>query len=272
MLDLMQAKRQTTQKLADVYINDAFATSHREESSMHGASKLLPNAIGFLVIKELESISEVLKAPKRPFVAILGGAKVEDKLGVIDNLLNKVDVLLIGGGMSYTFTKALGGKVGKSIVDQKQVDYCYSVIKKAVNKGVKLLLPVDDVCNTAFDSTDAPKVFASGQTPDDYMALDIGPKTIKLFNKQIKRAKTIMWNGPLGVFENPLYSAGTKGVAKAVAKSKAFSVVGGGDTVSALEKFNLDQYISHLSTGGGASLMLLEGKELPAIEVIADEE
>ena len=258
-------------KLADVYINDAFATSHREEASMHGVAKLLPNAVGFLVIKELESISEVLENPKRPFVAILGGAKIEDKLAVIDNLLNKVDTLIIGGGMSYTFTKALGGKVGKSIVDDKQIEYCYNVIKNAVNKGVKLLFPVDDVCNTAFDSVDAPKVFASGQTPDEYMALDIGPKTVKLFKKQIKRAKTIMWNGPLGVFENAYYESGTKGVAKAVAKSKAFSVVGGGDTVSAIEKFDLVKHIDHLSTGGGASLMLLEGKELPAIAVIEDE-
>jgi 3-phosphoglycerate kinase len=257
--------------LAEVYVNDAFATSHREEASMHSVAKLLPNAVGFLVTKELESISEVLKEPKRPFVAILGGAKVDGKLAVIDNLLDKVDVLLIGGGMSYTFIKALGGKTGKSLVDQKQIDYCYSVIKSAVNKGVKLLLPVDDVCNRAFDSEDAPKVFASGHTNEDYMALDIGPKTIKLFSKQIKKAKTVMWNGPLGVFENKFYETGTREVAKAVAKSRAFSVIGGGDTVSAIEKFGFEADIDHLSTGGGASLMLLEGKELPAIAVIEDE-
>lgn len=257
--------------LADCYVNDAFATSHREESSMHGVAKLLPNAVGFLVTKELESITEVLKAPKRPFVAILGGAKIEDKLGVIENLLNVVDTLIIGGGMSYTFLKAIGGKVGNSIVDESKIDYCYNVIKTAVNKQVKILLPVDDVCNTSFSSEEPAKVFASGQTKEGYMALDIGPKTAKLFAREIKKAKTVMWNGPLGVFENKMYENGTKKVAIAVAKSKAFSVVGGGDSVSALEKFDLEEKISHISTGGGASLMLLEGKELPAISVINEE-
>lgn len=256
--------------LADLYVNDAFGTSHREEASMHAVAKLLPNAVGFLVEKELSSIVEVLKAPKRPFVAILGGAKIGDKLSVIDNLIDKVDTLIIGGGMSYTFIKAMGGQVGKSIVDDSKIDYCYKVIKKCVNAGVKLMLPLDDVCNTSFDSKDTPKVFDMGNIPADFMGLDIGPKTVKLFQKEIRRAKTIMWNGPMGVFENEFYKAGTQGVAVAVATSRAFSVVGGGDSVSAIEQFGLQDKIDHLSTGGGASLMLLEGKTLPSIEVIEE--
>jgi len=256
--------------LANVYVNDAFATSHRKEASMYGVSKLLPNAIGFLVSKELRNINGALQNAKSPFVAILGGAKIKGKLQVIENLLDKVDVLIIGGGMSHTFTKALGGKIGKSIVDNEQLDYCYKVVKQAVNKGVKLLLPVDQVCNKDINATDKPKVYASSEIPEDYMGLDVGPKTVKLFSKQIKKAKTIVWNGPLGVFENELYAKGTKGVAIATAKSKAFSVVGGGDTVSAIEKFNLENKIDHLSTGGGASLMLFEGKQLPAISIIQD--
>jgi len=256
--------------LADFYVNDAFATSHREEASMVGVSKLLPNAVGFLVQQELDNMLEVIKNPNRPFLAILGGAKIEDKLGVIENLLNTVDVLIIGGGMSYTFLKAIGGNVGKSIVDNSKIEYCYNVVKQAINKGVKLLLPVDDVCNTSFDSELEPKVFLSGNTPEDYMALDIGPKTVKLFSSAIKKAKTVVWNGPLGVFENVMYETGTKKIAKALAKSKAFSIVGGGDTISALEKFDLEEKMSHISTGGGASLMMLEGKPLPAIEVIEE--
>lgn len=256
--------------LADLYVNDAFGTSHREEASMHELAKLLPNAVGFLVEKELKNITEVLKAPNRPFVAILGGAKVEDKLGVIENLLNVVDTLIIGGGMSYTFLKAIGGKIGKSLVDEGKIEYCYNIIKTAIQKNVKILLPVDDVCNTSFTSEEEPKIFKSGQLPDEFMALDIGPKTIKLFTKEIKRAKTICWNGPVGVFENKFYENGTKKLAKAVAKSKAFSIVGGGDTINALEKFDLEEYISHISTGGGASLMLLEGRQLPALSVIEE--
>ena len=256
--------------LADCYVNDAFGTSHREEASMHAVAKLLPNAVGFLVEKELINIQEVLKAPKRPFVAILGGAKIEDKLGVIENLLNTVDTLIIGGGMSYTFIKAIGGKIGHSLVDDSKIEYCYNVIKQAIGKNVKMLLPIDDVCNTSFDSVEEPKIFASGQLPNEYMALDIGKKTIKLFKKEIKRAKTIVWNGPLGVFENKFYENGTKQIAKAVAKSKAFSIVGGGDTIRALEVYNLEEYVNHVSTGGGASLMLLEGKELPAVSVIEE--
>ncbi|MGD9901161.1 MAG: phosphoglycerate kinase [Spirochaetales bacterium] len=254
--------------LADLYVDDAFGTSHRKESSTYGVAKLLPNAIGFLIAKELDYFNKALLEPERPFVAILGGAKIEDKLGVINNLLDKVDALIIGGGMSYTFSKAMGGKIGKSIVDNNQVDYCYNVIKKALNSGVKILLPVDDVCALSMDSKEKPKVFASGQISDEYMGLDIGPKTVKLFSKEIKRAKTIMWNGPMGVFEEAFYSNGTKMIAKAVATSKAFSIVGGGDTASAVEQYGYSESVSHISTGGGASLMLLEGKELPAVSVI----
>jgi 3-phosphoglycerate kinase len=256
--------------LADYYVNDAFGTSHRKEASMHAVAKLLPNAVGFLVQKECNTIEKVLEKPNRPFVAILGGAKVEDKLGVIEHLLTKVDTLMIGGGMSYTFLKAIGGKVGKSLVDESKLEYCYEVIKKAIQNKVKILLPIDDVCNTSFDSEEKPKVFASGQLPKNYMALDIGPRTIKLFAKEIKKAKTIIWNGPMGVFENKLYENGTQKVAQLVAKSKAFSIVGGGDTIRALEQFH-EEKVSHLSTGGGASLMLLEGKTLPALEVIENE-
>ncbi len=256
--------------LAEVYVNDAFGTSHRKHASVYGIAKLLPSAIGFLVERELEYIGGALEDPKRPFVAILGGAKIEDKLGVIDNLLTKVDTLIIGGGMSYTSMKALGGEIGTSIVDASKIEYCYEVVKKAVNTGVKILLPVDNVCNTSFNSKTKPKIFTTGLIEEGFMALDIGPKTIKLFKKHIKKAKTIMWNGPMGVFENAYYSAGTKGVAKAVAKSKSLSIIGGGDTASAVQQAGYQNMVSHISTGGGASLMMLEGKELPAISVIEE--
>lgn len=255
-------------RLADVYVNDAFGTAHRKHASTYGVAKLLPNSCGLLMAKELESF-EVLNDAKRPFVAILGGAKIGDKIEVTKNLLQKVDVLLIGGGMCYTFLKSIKMEVGKSLVDDSQLDFCYNVMKEAIEKKVKIVLPIDFVCSTSIEDTENVVICKLGQIPENYMALDIGPKTRKLFNKYIKRAKTIVWNGPMGVYEVECFSHGTEEVAKSVAKNKrCFSIIGGGDVVSAVEQFDLSSKISHISTGGGASLKLLEGKELAGVSVL----
>ncbi|MBR4998753.1 MAG: phosphoglycerate kinase, partial [Clostridia bacterium] len=249
----------------DIFILDAFGTSHRKHASTYGVGKYLDNGIGLLVEKELAYLENIFETSKSPILAILGGAKVKDKLKVIDNLLDKVDVLLIGGGMSYTFIKALNGEVGKSIVDNEQIEYCYNMIKKAVQNNVKLLFPVDNVCAESLEG-DFIKNYPLSKMNKDLMALDIGEKTIKLFKKQIKKAKTIVINGPMGVFENSKFSNGTKEILTAIAKNKkALKVAGGGDTVHAIEKFNLENKFNHLSTGGGASLKLLEGNGLVAI-------
>ena len=256
--------------LADIYVNDAFGTCHRKHASTYGVARLLPNAIGFLISKELKVISRILSNPDRPLVAVLGGAKIKDKIPVIENLLDKADTILIGGGMAYTFLKAEGGKVGKSLVDEEKIDMVKSFLEKSKNSRAELVLPVDNVCNVDFDSKLKPKKFASMAIGDEYMGLDIGPKTIKLFKSYIKRAGTVVWNGPMGVFENPLYARGTNKIAKYVAKSKGFSFVGGGDSASAVVKSGYGKMIDHLSTGGGASLALLEGKSLPGVDVISD--
>lgn len=258
--------------LADIYVNDAFGTAHRKHASTYGVAKLLPNAVGFLIGKELKVMNQIMTEPNRPFVAILGGAKITDKIPVIENLIDKADVILIGGGMSYTFLKAKGGKVGKSLVDNTKIEFVKKLIEKAVSKNVEIVLPVDILCSKEFDSKEKPKKFLSMEISDDYMGLDIGPKTIKMFKKYIKKAGTVIWNGPLGVFENPMYARGTMKVAKFMAKSKAFTFVGGGDSAAAVVKSGYAKEINHLSTGGGASLMLLEGKILPGIEVISDRE
>lgn len=256
--------------LADIYVNDAFGTCHRKHASTYGVARLLPNAIGFLISKELKVISRILSNPDRPLVAVLGGAKIKDKIPVIENLLDKADTILIGGGMAYTFLKAEGGKVGKSLVDEEKIDMVKSFLEKSKNSRAELVLPVDNVCNVDFDSKLKPKKFASMAIGDEYMGLDIGPKTIKLFKSYIKRAGTVVWNGPMGVFENPLYARGTNKIAKYVAKSKGFSFVGGGDSASAVVKSGYGKMIDHLSTGGGASLALLEGKSLPGVDVISE--
>lgn len=256
--------------LADIYVNDAFGTCHRKHASTYGVARLLPNAIGFLISKELKVMSKILSNPDRPLVAVLGGAKIKDKIPVIENLLDKADTILIGGGMAYTFIKALGGSVGKSLVDEEKIDMAREFIEKAKTSKAELVLPLDNICNVDFDSKLKPKRFPSMEIDENYMGLDIGPKTVKLFKSYIKKAGTVVWNGPMGVFENPMYARGTNKIAKYVAKTKGFSFVGGGDSASAVVKSGYGKRIDHLSTGGGASLMLLEGKTLPGVDVISD--
>ncbi len=258
-------------KLADIFVLDAFGTSHRKHASTYGVSSKLPSAMGYLVQKEVETFEEILQKPQRPFVAILGGAKIKDKIDVVKNLINKVDTILIGGGMCFTFIKAIKGEVGASLVDDEKIEFCYEIIKEAINKKVKIILPVDFVCAKNIDDEAGAEIYKLGKIPADKMGLDIGPKTIKLFKKFIKRAKTVVWNGPMGVYEKLMFKNGTRSVAELVAKNKRCkSVIGGGDVVSAVEEFDLIEKFSHVSTGGGASLKLLEGKELPAISVLSE--
>lgn len=255
--------------LADIFVFDAFGTSHRKHASTYGVASFLPSAVGFLIGKELKVIGKILSNPDRPLVAVLGGAKIEDKIPVIENLLPRADYILIGGGMAYTFVKAKGGSVGCSLVDESKIELAKSLLEKA---GDKIVLPKDNICNTSIDSTDKPKKFASDKIPENYMGLDIGPKTIRLFKKYIKRAGTVVWNGPMGVFEKEQYAHGTNKIAKYVAKTKAFTFVGGGDSAAAVVKTGYSKEINHLSTGGGASLKLLEGGVLPGIEAIQNVE
>ncbi len=259
--------------LCDVYVDDAFGSSHRAHSSTVGVTGYVKTtAVGYLMGKEIEYLGNAVNNPERPFVAILGGAKVADKLNVIDNLLGKVDVLIIGGGMAYTFLKAQGLEVGKSLVDNEKLDYCRDMLKKAEEKGVKLLLPVDSVnCKSFPDPIDAKvdvATTAANAIPADELGLDIGPESEKLFANAIKTAKTVVWNGPMGVFENPVLCAGTLAVAKAMADSGATTVIGGGDSAAAVMQLGLADKMTHISTGGGASLEYLEGKELPGIAAI----
>ncbi len=256
--------------LADIFVLEAFATAHRKHASTYGIAKLLPSAVGFLVEQELMIFDKVLNNPDHPFVAILGGAKVADKLPVIQNLLDKVDTVLIGGGMAYTFIKAIGGNVGMSIVDNSKIELANEILDKAKEKGVKIILPIDNVGAKEFSEDAEVKLFNSGFFADDYQGMDIGPKTIKTFKKVIKKAKTIVWNGPLGVYEYEKFKKGTNKIAKYVAKSKSISVIGGGDSIAAIQSLGVAKKVTHLSTGGGASLMLLQGKKLPCVEVIED--
>lgn len=251
--------------LADMFVLDAFGTAHRKHCSTYGISKFLPSAMGLLMAKEMEVFDEALNSPKRPLVAILGGAKISDKLDVTENLLKKVNVLLIGGGMCFTFLKALKAGIGKSLVDDSKVEFCYCVIKKAIQNKVRIVLPVDFVCAKSLGDMESTKILKIGHIPEDYMGLDIGPKTIKLFSKYIKRARTVVWNGPLGAYEYQAYSFGTRLIAEAIVKNKKCrGIVGGGDVVAAVENYGLESGFYHVSTGGGASLKLLEGKALPA--------
>jgi len=255
---------------ADVFVFDAFATAHRKHASTYAVAKLLPNAVGFLVEKELEMFDKVLTEPEHPFVAVLGGAKISDKLPVIENLLDKVDTILIGGGMSYTFVKAIGGEVGKSLVDNKSIDLAKMTLDKAKEKGIKIILPCDNYGADDFTSVAKSKCFNSGFFAKDFQGMDIGPRTIRSFKHFIKEAKTIVWNGPMGVYEFPKFRKGTQKIAKYIAKSKATSIIGGGDTVASVQELGLENKITHISTGGGASLNLLQGKSLPCVEIIEE--
>ena len=260
--------------LADVYVSDAFGAVHRAHASTAGVAAYLPAVSGFLIEKELGVMGKALANPDRPFVAILGGAKVSDKLNVISNLLEKVDTLIIGGGMAYTFMAAKGYTVGTSLLDTDKLDYCKDMMAKAEEKGVKLLLPVDTVVAASFpDPIDGPvavETVASDAIPADKMGLDIGEKTREIFAKAVMEAKTVVWNGPMGVFENPTLAAGTIAVARALAESDCISIVGGGDSAAACEQLGFADKITHISTGGGASLEFLEGKELPGVACLLD--
>ena len=260
--------------LADVFVNDAFGTAHRAHSSTAGVAEYLPAVCGFLIEKEIGIMGKALADPARPFVAILGGAKVSDKLNVINNLLEKVDTLIIGGGMAYTFLAAKGYGIGTSLFDAEKVDYCRDMMAKAEEKGVKLLLPVDTVVAASFpDPIDGPievETVPADAIPADKMGLDIGEKTRELFAEAAKSAKTVVWNGPMGVFENPTLAQGTIAVAQALADSEAITIVGGGDSAAACEQLGFADRITHISTGGGASLEFLEGLELPGIACLED--
>ncbi len=251
--------------MADVYVNDAFGTAHRAHASTEGVSHYLPAVCGYLIQKEITVMGGALTEPKRPFVAILGGAKVSDKIGVIDNLLTKVDTLIIGGGMAYTFFKAQGHSIGTSLCEEDKLDLAKATLEKAEKAGVKFLLPVDTKVGKEFAPDTESQVVDSTAIPDGWMGLDIGPKTIELFSDAIKGAGTVVWNGPMGVSEWENFAAGTIGVASAVAGSGSISIIGGGDSAAAVEKLGFADKMTHISTGGGASLEFLEGKELPGI-------
>lgn len=254
--------------LADIYINDAFGTSHRAHASNVGVASLLPSGLGFLVQKEVEIMGQALEAPARPFVAILGGAKVSDKINVIDHLIEKVDTLLIGGGMAYTFLKAKGMEIGRSLLEEEKVELAQELMQKADARGVELLLPVDAVIADAVEAGQQVEIVSIDAIPKDKMGLDIGPETAKQFAEKIQHAQTVVWNGPMGVFEIPEFSQGTFAVAEAMAQSEGTTIVGGGDSASAVEQAGFADQMTHVSTGGGASLEFLEGKVLPGIAAI----
>ena len=255
--------------MAELYVSDAFGTVHRAHASTAGVAAYLPAVSGFLIGKELDIMGKALDDPKRPFVAVLGGAKVSDKINVINNLLEKADVIIIGGGMAYTFKKAQGYTIGKSLLEEDKLDYAKEMMAKAQAKGVKFLLPEDNLCAAEF-SADAKPVLAEGNIPDDLMGMDIGPKTIAAFSDAVKGAGTVVWNGPMGVFEFPAFAEGTKAMAKALAESGAITIVGGGDSAAAVEQLGYADKMTHISTGGGASLEFLEGKELPGVACLLD--
>ena len=256
--------------LADLYVNDAFGTSHRAHASNVGVASILPSAVGFLIEKEIDVMGKALEAPEHPFVSILGGAKVSDKIGVIENLITKVDTILIGGGMAYTFLKAMGKEIGKSLLEEDKMDLSLELVEKAKANGVEILLPVDVVIADKIEAGVATEIVDIDNIPEDMEALDIGPKTAKLFADKIKEAKTVVWNGPMGVFEIKEFANGTNQVAKALSEADAVTIVGGGDSALAIEMAGLKDKITHVSTGGGASLEFLEGKDLPGISAIED--
>lgn len=258
-------------ELADVYVNDAFGAAHRAHASTEGIARHLPAVAGFLMEKELDVLGKALSNPDRPFTAIIGGAKVKDKIGVIENLLDKVDNLIIGGGLAYTFVKAQGHEIGKSLLEEDKMDLANSFVAKAKEKGVNFYMPVDVVVADDFSEDANKKVVSIEEIPADWEALDIGPKTREIYADVIKNSKLVIWNGPMGVFEIDAFANGTKAVAEALADSEGtYSVIGGGDSAAAVEKFNLADKMSHISTGGGASLEFMEGKELPGVVALND--
>lgn len=257
-------------ELADVYVNDAFGTAHRAHASTEGVAKYLPAVCGYLIQKEINVMGKALNNPVRPFVAILGGKKVSDKINVITNLIDKVDELLIGGGMAYTFFKAKGYEIGKSICENDKVELAKELMEKAAHKGVKLLLPIDNVVATEFSNDAESKVVASNEIPADWEGVDIGPETVKLYGDALKNAKTVIWNGPMGVFEFDKFAVGTNEIAKILGGLDAITIIGGGDSAAAIEKGGFADKMTHISTGGGASLEFLEGKELPGIACLLD--
>lgn len=256
--------------LGDIFVNDAFGTAHRAHASTTGVADYLPAVSGFLMEKELEFLGGAVEEPKRPFVAILGGAKVKDKIAVIESLLNKVDTLIIGGGMAYTFLKAQGYEVGNSLLDGERLEFCRSIMAKAEEKGVELLLPVDVVVAKEYGPDAEHKVVSSREMPADWEGLDIGPETAKRFSAAVKDAGTVVWNGPMGVFEFEAFAKGTLSVAQALADSSAVTIIGGGDSAAAVEQMGLADKMTHVSTGGGASLEFLEGKVLPGVAALDD--
>ena len=257
--------------LCDVYVDDAFGTAHRAHCSNVGVTQYVKTAaVGYLMQKEIDFLGNAVNNPARPFVAILGGSKVSSKISVINNLLDKVDTLIIGGGMAYTFMKAQGGKIGTSLCEDDYLDYANDMIKKAADKGVKMLIPVDTVTADAFSNDANVKVVDAGQIDDGWMGLDIGPKTRELFANAVKDAKTVVWNGPMGVFEMPNLAAGTVAVAQALADTDAVTIIGGGDSAAAVNQLGFGDKMTHISTGGGASLEFLEGKELPGVAAATD--
>ena len=257
--------------LCDVFVNDAFGTAHRAHCSNVGVTKYVDSAVvGYLIQKEIDFLGNAVNNPERPFVAILGGAKVSSKISVIENLLDKVDTLIIGGGMSYTFSKAMGGKVGISLLEEDYCDFALNMLKKAEEKGVKLLLPVDHVIADDFSNDANIQVVSRGEIPDGWEGLDIGPETAKLYAETVKTAKTVVWNGPMGCFEMPNFAKGTEAVAKALAETDAVTIIGGGDSAAAVNQLGYGDKMTHISTGGGASLEFLEGKELPGVAAAND--
>ena len=259
-------------EMAEIFVNDAFGTAHRAHSSTTGIANYLPAVSGFLIEKELKFLGDALNNPERPFVAILGGAKVSDKIGVIDSLLEKVDTLIIGGGMAYTFFKAQGYEVGKSLCELDKLELAKELMEKAKTKGVKLMLPVDTKVGKEFKEDTESKTVKYTEIPADWEGFDIGKETIKMFTEELKKAKTVVWNGPLGLFEFPQFAIGTNAIAKVLSEIDATTIIGGGDSAAAVEKAGLADKMTHISTGGGASLEFLEGKKLPGIEALLDKE
>ena len=256
--------------MAEVYVSDAFGAVHRAHASTAGVAAYLPAVSGFLIEKELEVMGGALANPKRPLVAILGGSKVSSKIGVINNLLDIADTIIIGGGMAYTFAKAQGGSVGTSLLEDDWLDYCNEMLAKAKEKGVKLLLPVDNQCAAEFSAGAQPVLYDAMSIPEDMMGMDIGPKTIEAYTAAVKDAGTVIWNGPMGVFEFPAFAEGTRAVARALADTDAITIIGGGDSAAAVAQLGFADKMTHISTGGGASLEFLEGKELPGVACLLD--
>lgn len=258
--------------LGEIFVNDAFGTAHRAHASTEGVTHYLPSYAGFLIEKEITALDGGINNPKRPLVAIVGGSKVSSKIGVLTNLLDKVDTLLIGGAMTYTFVKAEGGKIGLSLVEDDKLDVAKEILAKAKEKNVKFIMPIDTLAADEMSQDARTMVCSPYEIPDDYMGVDIGPETIKIFEKEIANAGTVVWNGPVGVFEIDKFANGTNAIAKAMANSNAITIIGGGDSAAAVEKAGLSDKMSHVSTGGGASLELMEGKKLPGIEALEDKE